>query len=889
MTPAERQGQNLTIALEMQAAGFAVLPCRQDKKPIVALVAQGYLDATTDRELIRLWWRDYPEAVPGIVPGSADCIVFDLDTDKLTGEQAGQANWAELCRAHAFDDAGAIKVTTPSGGLHVYLQRRADRVRVGNESPAPHIDVRCDSGYVIAPGATMPDSRAYGQMQAVYELSAAVIAGCLPNAPVGLLRGWRLEERLAEAGREPAFKDARSGAVADRERKYAAAALVKEAGEVTAAVEGTRNSKLNEAAFSLGTMVAADWIAEHEVEGELAAAAAICGLDENEAARTIESGLTAGKKKPRAALSEWPAGFDMRVDGFYRIRKDRDEWLSGPFLVLGQLRDPSGDRWAILLQWLDGDGRVHRHSIAFADLLGTGADVFKPLADGGLNIAPAPFNAGLKDALTGLKSTRRITAVHRTGWHEGRVFVLPDGALGQADNDSIVFVGDARPARYSRSGTLEGWASTVGAHATANHRLIFALSVAAAGVVLDLLQDEGGGFNFVGGSSIGKSTALFAAASLWGGKSFVQSWRATSNGLEGSALLHSGTCFVLDELGQLADREAGEAAYMLANGQGKARASVTGQTRQRAEWRTIILSSGETTLADKMNATGKRAKAGQLVRIIDIPADADAGHGLFDDTKGVAAANFADAVKTAAASNYGTAGPELAARLAEEPERFARSLRREVDTVATAFLEAARTAEGQVARMARRFATVAVAGEHLNIAVGSPWTAGAAQDAARICFLAALGRRGGTASGEVLAALEAIRNAVERYGDTRFKRLGEAIAIPGAVDGSGRLHNVAGEASSATLSALPNGDRVSFQGLLGYRFRHDGEEVWAFTVTGFKDVTGEVADPSVVAKMLGDHGALAHNDKEGRFRLTKKVDGKSVKLYAFKDSAITEH
>ena len=44
----------------------------------------------------------------------------------------------------------------------------------------------------------------------------------------------------------------------------------------------------------------------------------------------------------------------------------------------------------------------------------------------------------------------------------------------------------------------------------------------------------------------------------------------------------------------------------------------------------MILSSGEVSLSDKMAETGERAKAGQAVRLIDLPADVE---GLFESTE----------------------------------------------------------------------------------------------------------------------------------------------------------------------------------------------------------------------------------------------------------------
>ncbi len=66
---------------------------------------------------------------------------------------------------------------------------------------------------------------------------------------------------------------------------------------------------------------------------------------------------------------------------------------------------------------------------------------------------------------------------------------------------------------------------------------------------------------------------------------------------------------------------AGAAAYMLANGQGKARAGRSGTARASARWRVTILSSGEISLADKAAEVRERIRAGQDIRLLDVPVD----------------------------------------------------------------------------------------------------------------------------------------------------------------------------------------------------------------------------------------------------------------------------
>jgi hypothetical protein len=48
-------------------------------------------------------------------------------------------------------------------------------------------------------------------------------------------------------------------------------------------------------------------------------------------------------------------------------------------------------------------------------------------------------------------------------------------------------------------------------------------------------------------------------------------------------------------------------------------------------WRRPFLSPGELSLEAKMLETGGRVRAGQEMRLLDIPADAGADMGVFDD------------------------------------------------------------------------------------------------------------------------------------------------------------------------------------------------------------------------------------------------------------------
>src|SRR5262249_46657115 len=98
----------------------------------------------------------------------------------------------------------------------------------------------------------------------------------------------------------------------------------------------------------------------------------------------------------------------------------------------------------------------------------------------------------------------------------------------------------------------------------------------------------------------------------------------------------------------------GEIAYMLANGQGKRRARRDGSALRPAQWRGLFFCSGEIFLADKMTEIGKKPRAGQMVRLSDIPAAAGAGIGLFQNLHGAPSpAAFADQLRRATLICYG--------------------------------------------------------------------------------------------------------------------------------------------------------------------------------------------------------------------------------------------
>jgi putative DNA primase/helicase len=86
----------------------------------------------------------------------------------------------------------------------------------------------------------------------------------------------------------------------------------------------------------------------------------------------------------------------------------------------------------------------------------------------------------------------------------------------------------------------------------------------------------------------------------------------------------------------------------------------------------MLLSSGERTLSATMTEGGKRAKAGQEARLMDVPCARR--FGLFDERHGFANGRaLSDALRTAAA-HHGHAGPALVERLVSDPSDLGEAL-----------------------------------------------------------------------------------------------------------------------------------------------------------------------------------------------------------------------
>jgi putative DNA primase/helicase len=474
----------------------------------------------------------------------------------------------------------------------------------------------------------------------------------------------------------------------------------------------------------------------------------------------------------------------MRPDGLYRLAQGRERpefRVCSPFEVVALTRDERNTSWGILLRWKDSEGQPHEWAMPRALLAGDGKEIRARLLNEGLSIEPHRHaREALMQYLGEAKPDALVRCVTRIGWHAGAdgtaVFVLPDEVFGSRSGESVMLQSASELVHAFRvAGTVEQWRAEIASRAVANSRLAFAIAAAFGAPLLDLVSEPSGGVNLQGKSRGGKSTALRVAGSVWGGggvKGYVEQWRATSNALEGVAAMHCDVLLCLDEMGQVDGREAGEIAYSLANEAGKARATREGGQRATQSWRTLFLSTGEVSLVDKMQEAGQRARAGQEVRLVDVPADAGAGLGVFEELHGFETADtFARALADGTRRFYGSPGRAFLTSLVawfEEVGRdeAARYVSDHQDEIIKRCVPAG--ASGQVRSVARRFGLIAAGGELATRFGVTGWPEGEAVRAVDQCFRAWLERRGTPGALEDETAIRQVRKFLAQHGASRF-------------------------------------------------------------------------------------------------------------------------
>lgn len=503
--------------------------------------------------------------------------------------------------------------------------------------------------------------------------------------------------------------------------------------------------------------------------------------------------------------------------------------------------DDAHHTFGLLLEFHDLNGRLRRWAMPRNLLRGSCEELRGELLDQGVQVFD---RHKLSDWLQRPPPKRRVIAATKTGWAaDGKAFVLPGRVIGAADkvifqSESAVTTGAA-----SSRGDYRKWRDEVAKLCIGNMVPTLSIDIALAGPLLARLHHPSCGIHWVGDSSIGKTTSLTVGGSSWGGDKFIRSWRGTANGLESAAAVLNDSVLCLDEIGQADSRVIGDVVYSIINGIGKARATRIGSARKVEHWRLTLLSTGEKTLRAQMAEGGKQAKAGQEIRLLNVPTARR--HGVFDELHGFADGRaLADHLKTATDQHFGHAGPLFVEKLMGDDRDLGAELQQVME------LPQFHAHDSQAGRAAKAFAIFGMAGELATEWDILPWEPGASLDAAATGYLAWLDARGNGIT-EHRQILEAMSDFVDRHGDSRFSEKGRDSERP-VINRAGWWHNTP-----------------------------DGGRVYLFNSPALREAGGGYDLPRILAA-LDDAGWIMDRDQGVRSKKTSIGPGQKPRLYHIK-------
>jgi hypothetical protein len=305
--------------LALVDGGYLPIPC-DGKRPIGPEEGgRGWQNTNASADDVSRWPHLHPHAqntgiLTRITP-AVDIDVHDEQTAKLLRNMVARLAPGALVRygkrpKHAL----LFRTNEPFQKLQTPVYESPD----GRQH---QVEILCNGQQIIVFGLHPETGRTYEweggapgpvKRDRLPELTAATAQRVIAQAAAIMERqGWKrlgkgtdnghAEPQTAQAISEETTYDELYG---ERERKYAAAALMGCAAELGATPEGARNDTLNKLAFRLGTMIARGWIARDGVAAKLLNAAKECGLDEVEACRTLKSGLDAGENRPHPDLTD---------------------------------------------------------------------------------------------------------------------------------------------------------------------------------------------------------------------------------------------------------------------------------------------------------------------------------------------------------------------------------------------------------------------------------------------------------------------------------------------------------------------------------------------------------------------------------------------------------
>ena len=176
----------LEHALRYAEKGWKVFPVNKNKKP---LTPNGFKDASTKPQVIKQFWKRFPDANIGIATGKqSNLVVIDIDSKKPDDVERIVVELTKLKGSFHQN----VVARTGGGGFHFYFEHPGT---AWVKSPTDAfgiqgLDIRADGAYVVAPPSQHLSGELYvwGDDQSPFEAK-------LPLSPSFILDVSRAKSR----------------------------------------------------------------------------------------------------------------------------------------------------------------------------------------------------------------------------------------------------------------------------------------------------------------------------------------------------------------------------------------------------------------------------------------------------------------------------------------------------------------------------------------------------------------------------------------------------------------------------------------------------------------------------------------------------------------------
>lgn len=281
----------LQYALDLhQKYGFNVMPMRNDRKSPARPWKLYTQRAQTEEEIRSFVW----DTNIGIINGINDTHSIDLDR---CDDPEILFKILELLGLD-FEYPWVVYSPGKGGGFHIHFKSPGDLTLTSNgvlcgdpldETMFKQVELRWKDSVTMIPPSIHPEEKTPYEWHLID-----------PKVPLAVIPVELVEKAFLAIAtpQKPKEKDSTTEKPVKFD-SWAQRAFDQEISILRSVASGQRNSQLNRSAFNLGQIVGANLLARQEVIDALTRTAVVIGLDEEEIAPTIKSGLEAGIKKPR--------------------------------------------------------------------------------------------------------------------------------------------------------------------------------------------------------------------------------------------------------------------------------------------------------------------------------------------------------------------------------------------------------------------------------------------------------------------------------------------------------------------------------------------------------------------------------------------------------------